>query len=65
MPIHFSLLVLDEIDQLDSHGQQVLYKLFEWPSLPDSHVILIGKDYFSHYNHSFTLFRNCKLFGFN
>ncbi|XP_003387714.1 PREDICTED: cell division control protein 6 homolog [Amphimedon queenslandica] len=36
------LLALDEIDQLDSRGQEILYKLFEWPSLPNSCLILIG-----------------------
>ena len=40
-----SLLALDEIDQLDSRGQEILYKLFEWPSLPNSHLILIGKNF--------------------
>lgn len=36
------LLVLDEIDQLVQRGQEVLYTLFEWPSLPGSKVVLIG-----------------------
>ena len=37
----FSLLVLDEIDQLNSSSQQVLYSIYEWPSLPSSALILI------------------------
>lgn len=36
------VLIFDEVDQLDSKGQEVLYKLFEWPQLPNSSVILIG-----------------------
>uniref|UniRef100_A0A8D2LDY7 Cell division control protein n=1 Tax=Varanus komodoensis TaxID=61221 RepID=A0A8D2LDY7_VARKO len=36
------LVVLDEMDQLDCKGQDVLYRVFEWPSLTNSRVILIG-----------------------
>ncbi|XP_023691527.2 cell division control protein 6 homolog [Paramormyrops kingsleyae] len=36
------LLVLDEMDQLDSKAQDVLYSLFEWPHLPGSRLCLIG-----------------------
>uniref|UniRef100_A0A2A4JC29 Cell division control protein n=1 Tax=Heliothis virescens TaxID=7102 RepID=A0A2A4JC29_HELVI len=36
------LLVLDEIDQLDSKRQSVLYTIFEWPAMSESRVVLIG-----------------------
>ncbi len=36
------LLVLDEIDQLDSKSQEVLYTLFELPYLNNSKLVLVG-----------------------
>ncbi|KAL3855230.1 hypothetical protein ACJMK2_014450 [Sinanodonta woodiana] len=36
------VMVLDEIDQLDSKNQEILYTIFEWPSLSKSRLILIG-----------------------
>ncbi|XP_062967989.1 cell division control protein 6 homolog [Cynocephalus volans] len=36
------VLVLDEMDQLDSKEQDVLYTLFEWPWLNNSRLVLIG-----------------------
>ncbi|VDN17238.1 unnamed protein product [Dibothriocephalus latus] len=37
------ILVLDEIDQLATAYQDILYTIFGWPdALPDSHLILIG-----------------------
>lgn len=35
-------MVLDEIDQLESKKQSVLYTIFEWPSRPQFQIILIG-----------------------
>ena len=35
-------MILDEIDQLESKAQSVLYTIFEWPSLVKSKLILIG-----------------------
>lgn len=36
------LLVLDEVDQLDSKDQEVLYSVFEWPYLEGSRLTLMG-----------------------
>lgn len=36
------LLVLDEIDQLSSKNQSVLYKIFEWSTIPQSKIVIIG-----------------------
>ncbi|XP_072031451.1 cell division control protein 6 homolog [Amphiura filiformis] len=36
------LLILDEIDHLDSKNQEVLYTMFEWPALKKSRLVLIG-----------------------
>ncbi len=36
------LLVLDEVDQLGSKDQEVLYSVFEWPQLKGSSLSLIG-----------------------
>ena len=37
-----TLLVLDEVDQLDSKNQSVLYTVFEWPALQSSSLALVG-----------------------
>ncbi|XP_005177498.2 cell division control protein 6 homolog [Musca domestica] len=36
------LIVLDEIDQLCSSKQSVLYTIFEWPAMPDARILLVG-----------------------
>ena len=36
------LLVLDEVDQLRSRDQTILYTVFEWPALQDSKLALVG-----------------------
>ncbi|XP_016992483.2 cell division control protein 6 homolog [Drosophila takahashii] len=36
------LLVLDEIDQLCTSRQEVLYTIFEWPAVPGSRILLVG-----------------------
>lgn len=42
MCLFFSLLVLDEIDQLGSKNQSILYSIFEWPAIPSSKIVLVG-----------------------
>ena len=37
-----TLLVLDEVDQLDSKNHSVLYTVFEWPALQSSTLALVG-----------------------
>jgi len=37
-----TLLVLDEVDQLESKDQSVLYTIFEWPALKGSQLALVG-----------------------
>ena len=36
------LLVLDEVDQLETKDQTVLYTVFEWPALEGSRLVLCG-----------------------
>ena len=37
-----TLLVVDEIDCLSTRKQEVLYNLFEWPSIPTSKLLVVG-----------------------
>ncbi|XP_076374989.1 cell division cycle 6 isoform X2 [Megalopta genalis] len=36
------LLILDELDQLESKNQSVLYSIFEWPLVQNSKLLLVG-----------------------
>ena len=36
------LLVLDEVDQLRTKDQSVLYTVFEWPAVQNSRLALVG-----------------------
>ncbi|XP_050542271.1 cell division control protein 6 homolog [Daktulosphaira vitifoliae] len=36
------LLVLDEVDQLSTKNQSILYQIFEWPSIHNSNLVVIG-----------------------
>ena len=46
--------MLDEIDQLDSKNQEVLYTMFEWPALANSKLVLVGE--FTQSEYFFTWF---------
>lgn len=37
-----TIIVLDEIDELQNKSQDVLYTLFEWPQMSGSRLILVG-----------------------
>ncbi|CAK8675089.1 unnamed protein product [Clavelina lepadiformis] len=41
-PGKMKLLLLDEMDQLESKHQEVLYTMFDWASITNSKLILIG-----------------------
>ncbi|KAJ3085178.1 AAA ATPase [Quaeritorhiza haematococci] len=36
------VVILDEVDNLVTRDQEILYQLFEWPTLPGSRMVLIG-----------------------
>lgn len=36
------ILVLDEVDQLSTRSQKLLYRIFEWPSKLTCHIVVIG-----------------------
>ncbi|OON18370.1 hypothetical protein X801_05779, partial [Opisthorchis viverrini] len=36
------ILILDEVDQLSSKSQDVLYRIFDWPSTISSKLVIIG-----------------------
>ena len=38
----FSVVLLDELDQLVIAKQTVLYNMFNWPTLPNSRLIVIA-----------------------
>jgi Cdc6-like AAA superfamily ATPase len=38
----FSVVLLDELDQLVMAKQTVLYNLFNWPTLPNSRLIVVA-----------------------
>lgn len=40
--LDMSVLVLDEIDELEKKNQEVLHELFSWPQIRKSKVIIIG-----------------------
>lgn len=42
VPLIFRLLILDEIDALESRKQTILYSIFEWPAITGSKLVLIG-----------------------
>lgn len=39
---HMHLIVLDEIDQLITKDQDVLYRIFEWPKMKGARCVVIG-----------------------
>lgn len=40
--VRMVLLVLDEVDQLETRDKSVLYKVFEWAHCNNSNVVLVG-----------------------
>lgn len=37
-----SILVMDELDQLVTKKQTLIYNMFNWPTRPDSNLIVIA-----------------------